>query len=195
MRQKSLFSHFTWVLALALMFTACQKDGEEGPAGPQGPAGPAGPAGPQGPQGPQGDTGTANVIFSDWLSVTYEAEEDENGDTVSWSAQVPAPLITAQMLAEGEMKVYLNLNTAADPVVVPLPYFDGGIIINPFFFVGGFGLVCNIDASTAQDPTQGNALVLQYRYILIPGEVPGKARPKINWNNYEEVKQYLKLQN
>ncbi len=53
------------VLFTLVIFASCQKEGDEGPAGP---------AGPAGSQGPKGDTGVANVIYSEWLDVEFEAQ-------------------------------------------------------------------------------------------------------------------------
>ena len=58
-------------MSACLFFTACSKTG---PTGPAGPAGQDGAAGAAGPAGPKGDTGTANVIYSPWLDVTYKPD-------------------------------------------------------------------------------------------------------------------------
>src|SRR5215217_3270814 len=83
MKQKSYLWMFLSLIVVTF-FVACQK-GDTGPAGPAGPAGAAGANGangPQGPAGPQGDPGTANVIYSDWLDVTFEGS-----DSTGWAAE------------------------------------------------------------------------------------------------------------
>jgi len=182
MSKKSLFFPLVIILSLAI-FSACQKDGDAGPAGPEGPAGPAG---PQGPQGPEGPAGTANVMYSDWLSVTFEP----NDDSTNWSAAIDAPEVTPEMLSQGEIKVYINFNTAADPVIFPLPYFDGANIISPLFYTDTIALISTVDASTFQE--QGQTF-FQYRYVLIPGSVLAVKPANVNLDNYLEMKKFFRL--
>ena len=186
-------------LAVILFFSSCGKDGDTGPAGPAGPAGAAGPAGGPGAQGPKGDTGTANVIYSAWLDVTYQPDTIKNAagvviDTVGFFANIAAPKLTNTILNTGEIKVYINVNTSAQPVVFPIPYYDvyTNININPTYFLQSIQLYSNADISTI---TISGTKRQQYRYILIPGVVPGQKAPKVNWNNYNEVKDYLGLSN
>jgi hypothetical protein len=174
---------------ISLVFIACEK---EGPAGPAGPAGPNGAAGPAGPSGPAGPAGTANVVYSEWLDVTYEAIV-EGTDTLAFVAVIPAPKLDNAMLTNGEIKVYLNVGTAVEPSVWALPLTDlvvYGLNINPTFETGQITLVSNVDAGTV---TTADGKVQQYRYILIPGGVPAIKAP--DWNNYPAVKSYLKLTN
>lgn len=189
--KKGVIAVFTTGLLLALLFTNCKK-GDTGPAGPAGPAGAAGATGAAGAQGPKGDTGTANVIYSAWLDVTYAADTVHVGtliDTVGFYANITAPKLSTAILSGGEMKVYLNLGTTASPDVVPLPYFDvySGISITPEFLVQRIFLYSNANASTF---TRNGAKYLQCRYILIPGSVTGRRAP-VDWSDYEKVKKAL----
>src|SRR3954470_23747993 len=96
---------------------SCSKDGPAGPAGATGPAGPQGAAGAQGPDGQNGQPGTANVIYSDWIdTVTYGLLGAP--DTIAGA--IASPLLTADIINIGQIKVYANHNTAADPLVVPV---------------------------------------------------------------------------
>lgn len=186
MRKKSIFFPFLVILSL-MIFAACQKEGGTGPAGP------AGPAGPPGPAGPKGDSGVANITYSEWLTVLFEASiDEESGDTLSWIAHIDAPKLTQEILSQGEIKVYLNVNTAADPVIFPLPYFDGGVILNSLFFTDTIMLVSNIDMGTI---TEQGQTFFQYRYVLIPGGVLAVKPENVDFNNYLEMKNYLKLEN
>jgi hypothetical protein len=182
MRKKSLVFPLVIICSLVI-FASCQKEGSAGAAGP------AGPAGPQGPQGPKGDSGAANVIYSDWIDVTFEPA---NADSSNWSAAIRVERLDNEMLSQGEIKVYVNVNTSADPVVFPLPYFDGQTIINPVFYTDTIALVATTDVSTG---TQGSDKVLQYRYVLIPGGALALKPDNINLDNYADVKKYLKLAN
>jgi hypothetical protein len=185
-------------IALVVGIVSCSKDGPAGPAGATGPAGPAGAAGAQGPAGP---AGTANVTYSNWVDVTYTPVKDTvNGvvDTLAWVATIPAPGVTSDILTKGEVKVYLNAGTAADPAVFALPITDlfaltGVLNVNLYLTVGTINLYSTEDASTFTD---GADKLWQYRYVLIPGGVNGQRTAKtIDWNNYNEVKAYLGLKN
>lgn len=180
------FSLLTTALLSSLIFLSCSK---EGPAGPQGPPGPTGPAGGAGAPGP---AGTANVIYSQWLDVTYEAvDEDEDGTTDFFYAEIDAPKLDINMLTNGEIKVYFNLSTAADPYVVPLPYSD---LILTAFFENTIELNAAGNFSTATN--QAGQKARQYRYILIPGGAAARKAglvADIDWNDYSAVKAYLQL--
>lgn len=186
----NLSKFFMLLLCVVIAFTSCKK----GDTGPQGDPGTTGAQGPAGPQGPQGETGTANVIYSAWLDVTYDADTIKTGsviDTLGYFAEIDAPKLDSGILAKGEMKVYINLGTAANPAVAPLPYFDiyTGISISPTFLLNSIFLYADINASTV---TQGGNTFLQYRYILIPGGTAGQYK-ETDWNDYNQVKKVLGL--
>ena len=198
MKAKSSLTLLASLVLITFIFTQCQK-GDVGPAGPAGPTGAAGAAGSPGATGPKGDTGTANVIYSPWLDVTYGAGDtihnnDGTIDTVLWVASITANKLTQAILDKGEIKVYFNWGTQANPDIAPLPILDPfftGLVINPEFLVQKIDLYANFNASTI---TSGGQKYLQYRYILIPGSVPGRlSKPAVDWNNYNEVKAYLGL--
>jgi len=174
-----LLPHILFI-ALVVGIVSCSKEGPAGPAGATGPAGPAGAAGAQGPAGP---AGTANVIYSDWTdTLTYGLLAAP--DTIAGALLAPA--LTADILNKGEIKIYANLNTPADPLVVPLPLFGGfflgdGGFIEVAFFTGEIDILSNRNIDR-----------LPLRYILIPGGSHARMA-KIDWNNYNEVKAYLGL--
>jgi hypothetical protein len=196
MKAKSSLTLLASLVLITFIFTQCQK-GDVGPAGPAGPAGSAGAAGAPGATGPKGDTGTANVIYSPWLDVTYTADTVHNGsvvDTLWWIAKLTASKLTQNILDKGEIKVYVNWGTQTTPDISPLPLFDAfffGIVINPEFLLQRIDLYANFNASTYTDAGQK---YFQYRYILIPGSVAGRlSKPPVDWNNYNAVKAYLGL--
>ena len=197
MKQKTCFKLFISLLSITLFFANCQK-GDVGPAGPAGPTGANGAngaAGAAGAQGPKGDTGTANVIYSAWLDVIYLPDTVHTGnlvDTVGYFANITANRLTSAILNSGEIKVYMNFGTTATPNIVPLPYFDVNTLISiaPEFLLQRIFLYSNANPSTV---TQGGQKFLQYRYILIPGAVPGVAAQPVDWNDYNKVKEYLGL--
>lgn len=170
-----------------LVFTYCAKDGDTGPQGPAGPAGPAGPTGATGTQGPKGDTGTANVIYSNWIDTAqWKPDTVMVGsvvtDTLGYFANINAPKLNLNILNTGEIKVYINLSNDPNfPLVFPLPFNNGAVFIDPVFFPGTIQLSSNAQLNG-----------LRIRYILIPGRVPARMAT-VDWNNYDAVKKYLGL--
>jgi hypothetical protein len=148
------------------MGTSCKK-GDVGPAGEQG---------EQGEKGDKGDVGTANIIYSAWQNITFDA----NG-----FATIAAPKITADILNKGEVKVYVNVNTAADPAIAVLPLTlpinatTTFVFESPLISVGSIELSCSHVLSN-----------LPVRYVIIPGGVSARA-VSVNWADYNEVKKYL----
>ena len=190
-----------FLMAFALLVAACGKDGDAGPAGPPGPAGPQGPGGAAGPGGPQGEPGTANVIYSDWLDVGYGEDTVvfAPGDTLfRFIGVIDAPKITNEILANSDIKVYLNLGTAAQPFVAGLPLSDFSIYgifltVTPVFEEGLVSLWSNVNAGTYLN--DANQKEWQYRYIIIPGGTAARkaAGADVDWNNYKSVQKYLNL--
>jgi hypothetical protein len=201
MRRKLFTIPFLLLLATSLMIVSCSK---EGPAGAQGPAGPAGPTGAAGAPGAPGTPGapgapgTANVVYSSWLDVAF----DSTGNGGLWVGQITAPRLVDSILNRGVVKVYLNINTAANPTIVTLPVIDPyvvGAIINPYFQLQKITLIADDNVGTFTTTTT-NQKAFQYRYVLIPGGVAAgrgagtsSTTPNIDWNDYKQVKQYLNL--
>ena len=188
MRKAIPFLPYILSMALVVSVFSCKK-GDTGPAGPAGPAGSAGSAGASGPAGPAGPAGTANVIYSPWIDTAkWKPDTVMVGsvvtDTLGFFANIRAPKLDLTMLNTGEMKVYVNVNTAASPVVFPLPYNDGSIFIDPLFYLNNIQLYSNAQLTG-----------IPFRYILIPGGTTSgrAANNAINWNNYKEVQAYLGL--
>lgn len=190
MKQK-IFTMPCYLVIAAIMLLASCKKGDTGPAGAPGPAGPAGPPGTTGP------VGTANVIYSGWFNLDYNAET-VNGDTVRFVANIQAPKLVDSILSKGEIKVYFNFRTPSNPDVIPLPYFDPlyfdpPIVLNPDYFPGLIVLTSNYNMGTFDENGEKR---FQYRYILIPGGTAARTAPggkTIDWNNYKEVQAYLGL--
>jgi len=192
MKRTSLLYLFLSLITLTLFFS-CKK-GDTGPAGPAGPTGAAGAAGANGAtgaQGPKGDTGVANVIYSAWIdTTTWHADTTITGsviDTIGYFATITADKLDLEMLNSGAIKVYMNLNTADDPVVFPLPYANGiylnGLYVDIAFALNSILLYSNADLTD-----------VPIRYILIPGSVlAGRGTKTINWKDYNQVKEYLHL--
>lgn len=186
---KHMFLRCTSVLLLSagLFFTACKK----GDTGPQGEKGEKGDKGDTGGTGAAGKPGTANVIYSAWQDVTFNAV-----DTGVYAATITAPKVVDSIVQKGEVKVFWNINNAGNATVVSLPYTDAGLVfgvalhITPLVKVGNIYLQATHNVSSFTSTTS-NDKVWQYRYVIIPGGVA--ARSAVNWNDYKQVQQYLGL--
>ncbi|WP_201747911.1 hypothetical protein [Chitinophaga vietnamensis] len=183
---------YALVLSVVMLFVACSKDGAQGPAGAPGPAGPAGPAGPK---GDSGVAGNANVIYSGWLDVKYspaqtQTRPDGTIDTVLYGAVIPAAKLDSVLLGKADVHVYLNLGTLATQSVVPLPYVDeNGFLIRYVATPKTITLLANAPISTV---TTAAGKRYQYRYVITPGSAA--ARGVVNWDDYNQVKALLHLQ-
>ncbi|MFT3823599.1 MAG: collagen-like protein [Chitinophagaceae bacterium] len=173
---RKTFYAFAFFSIVTLSFTACKK-GDTGPQGEQG---------NPGPTGPKGDAGSANVIYSNWLDVTFQLV-DVDGDNVpdAYGANITAQKLTADILNKGDVKVFWNAGVPNDPYVVPLPFAD---LTLSAFYTQTIELTSTNNYSTT---TTAQGKQNQYRYVLIPGGVG--ARSAINWNDYNQVKAYLNL--
>ncbi|MEO6328472.1 MAG: hypothetical protein ABIO55_06050 [Ginsengibacter sp.] len=180
-----------FLLSIVLIVASCTKEGPAGATGPAGPGGPQGPTGAAGVNGPAGPAGTANVIYSDWIdTTTWQPDIVITGtvmDTIGFFAVINAPKLDLTMLNTGEMKVYVNVNSTANPVVYPLPY-NNGLFIDVLFYLNSIQLYSN-----------GDLTDVPFRYILIPGGtksgrgINGVPGTTINWSDYKQVKAYLGL--
>jgi hypothetical protein len=188
MKKMSLYA---LLLCGICIFAACGKDGDVGPAGEQGETGAAG------PQGEKGADGTTGIIYSNWLDVRYnpitgDFDGDNLLDTAAYEISIDVPKLTDEILTNGDVKVYVNLGSAATPNIVPLPFFDifGGYSINPSYATGKITLLATHGFNTYEDE---GVKIQQYRYVLIPGGTAARTAKVIDWNNYKAVKEYLQL--
>jgi hypothetical protein len=125
------------------------------------------------------------VIYSPWIDTITYYLLDVGSDTIIGT--LPAPKLDATILNTGEIKVYANLGDASNPYVISLPYVNdtAGGFIREFSFVGGIDIWSNLNIDG-----------LPLRYVLIPGGTTARTAngKTINWDNYAEVKAYLKLE-
>jgi hypothetical protein len=176
-----------------MFMISCGKDGSTGPAGP------AGPAGPTGPAGADGGSNSGTVIYSDWLDVPFKPDtiHKANGsiDTIGFFAVIDAPKLTQAMLGSADVKVYINVDNASNPLIYSLPYnAASGIYIDVAAYTQKIQLYSNADVGTAlaNDGTKYQ----QYRYMIIPGNTGAKSSAtQVNWSDYTQVKSYLGLKN
>ena len=187
MKHSFLRSSYVLVFTAALLFTACKK-GDTGPAGEKGDAGEKGSTGAT---GATGKNGSANVIYSEWIDVTFNAVD------TSYEGVIDAPKIVDSIVQKGEVKVYWNINTPAAPTIVALPFADNGLIfgvkdflIFPIIQSGNIFLESTYNVSSRTAST--GEKIFQFRYVIIPGGVTARTAT-IDWNDYSQVKAYLGL--
>ncbi len=186
----SRFISFVTILFFMIASLAC-----EGPTGPEGPQGPQGEQGPEGPQGPQGETGTANVIYSDWVNINWN---QANGDTYKAMYIEESRVVDEDFLATGTLMVYLKLEEGDASAIVSLPYTSGNDHLR--FVIGDVpsenieGIVIQLDSIDNSTPVQSDWSGYQIRYVMIPGGVPAKMDESF-LKDYEAVKKYYGIPN
>jgi hypothetical protein len=187
MKHMFLRSTYALVVTVALLFTACKK-GDTGPAGEKGDTGEKGTTGAT---GSTGKAGSANVIYSDWIDVTFNAVD------TSYEGVITAPRIVDSIIQKGEVKVYWNINTPASPTIVTLPFADNGLIFGlkdflvfPIIQSGSIFLESTYNVSSRTAST--GEKIFQFRYVIIPGGAAARTAT-VNWDDYNQVKAYLGL--
>lgn len=165
------------MFSLALGMTSCKK-------------GDAGPVGPKGEKGDSGVAGNAGIIYSAWADATFSLASDN----ATYFVDIDVPKITPAILNSGDVKVYTQYYTSSgELIVMPLPFFNGTFILNVSIFAGGIEIYGNSNFSSSTDDNGKKSF--QYRYVIIPGGQAAARKAGIDWNNYEQVKAYLHLQN
>ena len=179
-----LFKNFAVLLALGMLFGACEKE-----------------VGPKGETGPQGEKGTANVIYSDWLPVpTTPSGNLPNRKNFSFAA----PHITQEVIDNG--LVYAYLKHQSSPGMTPLPYAGkyvlgtdviGSYLTTILLGVGSISLnqdwltPGNIPAGFANSSTVNGGFT-HLRYVVVPGGQRGSSA-SVDFNDYESVKKHFNL--
>lgn len=171
--QTTLLRLFT--LAVIVMLSACSKDGDVGPAGEQG---------PEGPEGPEGKPGTANVIYSPWMNITWNGVNEPEYKTM----RITENRVTSEFLEDGgTVLYYIRQKTTDLEIVLALPYFSGSIYVyGATQLTPGQNRVGIIAQSLdASDMPSDFFAGLQFRYVLIPGGTPTGGRMG---TDYETIK-------
>lgn len=146
------FGRVSIALLMLFFFTGCKK--EKGPAGMQGPK------------------GTANVIYSDWITV-----EDSDWIHVtdnSWKFEIDAPNITQEIIDKGDFRVYARYNG----YLRALPFNDisendGSARTYDYYYNTYNPGKITIRAYSSLHAIT-SLFTLEFRYIIIPGGTHGK---------------------
>lgn len=122
-----------------------------------------------GTDGVDGAPGSANVIYSAWITAPTAAAETVDG-TYGVSTTINAPELSNDILSKGTILVYMSFGTG----VYTLPYTStAGTFVNTITAISSLQKIKLFRFKHANDGTTvGLPTTLTWRYILIPG---GKA--------------------
>lgn len=171
---KNLFKKAV-LLSIAMFVFGCSKDGETGPAGP---------AGANGINGTNGINGNANVIGSTIFSTTASNWTTDTGGIVWTATLTGANEITQNIVDRGIVSVFILTGSQWSPL--PFTFFNRNMSYS--FGVGTIEFVAyGTDYAVIPNPSN-----VTMRFVVIS---PSNrlSHPNTDWNNYEEVKQVLKL--
>ncbi|MFA7472274.1 MAG: hypothetical protein WCY86_05185 [Spirosomataceae bacterium] len=153
------------LLLASLSFPSC-----EGPEGPPGKDG----VGTQGPKGDPGEPGTANVIYSEWKSVTTNMWERTSASGVTrFRHDITAPPVDQAILDRGLVLVYVKLSQDNNQIR-PLPHLVESSLIQVRL---DYSLSEKKISIWSTDLDQGRNLTPpdgQYRYVIVPGAQAGR---------------------
>ncbi|MDN5284539.1 MAG: hypothetical protein JWR38_813 [Mucilaginibacter sp.] len=147
----------------------------------------------------QGPAGTANVIYSDWITPTTYTQTTIFG-TIHFSSIITAAKITQDILDKGTVIVYGKLsgynpiiwpvdNVAQLPIIIT--YMSGANSnIDTWSGITSLGQI-QIDLTSSLNAYGSISNAHSFRYVIIPGGVHITAN--INFKNYAQVKQALHL--
>jgi hypothetical protein len=147
--------------------------------------------GDTGPTGTPGEDGTANVIYSDWLSFQVPSRDSTIDGTFQKVNHLTVPKLTDEILNKGAVQVYFRYGST----VTPLPYTsNAGSKTNTIHFIPKAGTLVIARYTHDNTASVGLPTTLQFRYILIPGGVQTSgSAAKLDMGNYEAVKAALNL--
>jgi len=151
--------------------------------------------GAAGTNGLDGAPGSANVIYSAWITAPTAAAETIDG-TYGLSTTINAPELSNDILSKGTILVYMSFGSG----VYTLPYTStAGTFINTISAVSSLQKIKLFRFKHANDGTTvGLPTSLTWRYILIPGgKVAATAKTaKLDYSkmSYEEVCDRLNIQ-
>lgn len=143
--------------------------------------------GTDGANGADGKTGTANVIYSAWITAPTAAAETVDG-TSGMSTTINAPELSDDILAKGTILVYVSFGTGT----FTLPYTStAGGFANTISAISSLKKIKLFRFRHDAGGTVNLPITLTWRYILIPGGVAAATAKtaKVDYSkmSYEEV--------
>lgn len=174
MRTLNLFQF----LLLSIFFIACTKEGPQGPQGPAGAdgatgaTGAPGATGATGTQGPQGAPGSANVLYSDWMTFASGRWADSTIATVGdvRRAVVPEPAITADILDKGLVFCYIHFPARGQYHILPFQSFSPQPTwVTSFVPVVGKIVYYVVLPDGSRPSASWTSGAVRFRHVIIPG--------------------------
>ncbi|MBZ4041546.1 hypothetical protein [Flavobacterium hibisci] len=150
-----------------------------------------------GTDGAEGPAGTANVIYSAWISAPAGTPETIDG-TSGLSTSIAVPQLTADIMEKGTVLVYMSFGSATNTFTLPYTSTAGGFT-NTITAIASLNTIKLFRFKHANDGTTvGLPASLKWRYVLIPGGVAAStskmAKPDYSKMSYEEVCAYFNIQ-
>ncbi|MEX0275868.1 MAG: hypothetical protein AB3N16_15965 [Flavobacteriaceae bacterium] len=186
----------TALFLLILMVMGCSpEDGQDGAIGPQGPQGEQGIQGPQGEpgtdgqdgdQGPQGETGTANVVYSEWITVDFGEFPILETIVSEW---LGTDDFTQEVKDTALIMVYSRLISGSGYRYYTLPYTDYATAqhfeFTPSEHTENLLIwLRSIDGTNIISPR-----LSEFRYVIVPGGIPAGGKSNLDYAkmSYKEL--------
>lgn len=189
---KNFLPCLIWGVMLNVLLVSCEKEGPPGPAGSQGDQGEEGPKGDEGDPGEKGDPGTANVLYSDWISFdvsVWEKVTEFSRETQVYGISEDA--VTQEILDQGLVFVYVRFGGAPAPRPLPFVGYITTTTKDQYLWhrlsIGAISIIFhNLNDNT--DPGKFGSSN-EYRYIIVPGGTPlnGRSSAALQHMSYEEI--------
>lgn len=129
-------------------------------------------------RGPQGASGSANVIYSDWVTPPLS--------TSTTAFVISAPKLTQDIFDRGQIAVYARVDNHGTNEIFQLS--EGWINSSSEYKMG---YVARVGSITIRSDNTTISSSYSFRYVLIPGSISANA--SVNLNNFSEVKLVYKI--
>ncbi len=187
-------SFFQILLVGSLLFAGCK--GDDGSPGPQGAKGNTGATGAQGPQGPQGDpgntgaqgaSGTSNVYYVNIGGATIPA-----GINRAVGAAIPVSMLKFSEVENYLLLLYLKVGSEWYRIPGDIITATGTHTLAVSFHLRSEDGGVNIGYTRTNE---AGALTFESgRLVVIKAGTAGARQGIVNYDHYEEIKQYYNLQ-
>ncbi len=159
------------LMSATLSMVSCKKGdtGPEGAQGVQGSQGSQGPQGPQGVEGPQGPIGNANIIISDWISISGTLRDSSLDNSALKVMHYIAPELTDDILNRGAILVYMRFGSYQ--WTLPYTSYAGGKVSTISFIPARNVIFITRFAHDNSGSVTINSSA-RLKYILIPADSP-----------------------
>ncbi|MBL1409167.1 hypothetical protein [Sphingobacterium faecale] len=127
-------------------------------------------------RGPQGASGSANVIYSDWIT--------PRSDSLTFFIQ--APRLTKDIFDRGQIAVYARVDNHGTYEIIQLS--EGWFYTSSEYKMG---YVARVGSITIRSSNVRINNTYSFRYVLIPGSISTTAR--VNMNSFSEVKKVYRI--